>query len=252
MRTAWRLLLTCALFAVGAVPILAAAPAHAMPPEQATTSAVPRVEVFGDSVTWESEIFIAYALEHRAQVDFHVFGGTSLCMWFDQMRQVAATRPNMVLITFASWPSSPCNHTTDPYREIQDDAGTAADIFKGIPVYLAADPIPSSSTRALQQRLNQAYQAAAHTHANARFHNPGATVANKGAFTMYLPCLPDETAASGCISAYGGVIKVRAPDGVHLCPVVPPQPGHCPMYSSGERRFGTALAAPAVRAFPLR
>jgi hypothetical protein len=100
--------------------------------------------------------------------------------------------------------------------------------------------------------LNKAYQAVAHTHKNAHFHNPGATVANKGAYTQYLPCLPDETASYGCINAYGGVIKVRAPDGVHLCPVIPPNAGHCPMYSSGERRFGTSLAAPAVKKFPLR
>ena len=49
-----------------------------------------------------------------------------------------------------------------------------------------------------------------------------------------------------------GRIKIRAPDGMHLCPVIPPVPGHCPIYASGERRFGTAVAAPAVAAFPSR
>jgi hypothetical protein len=213
---------------------------------------VPQVDVFGDSVTWESEIFIAYALQNRAQVNFYVYPGTSLCMWFDQMKQAAAAKPSMVLMTFASWPGRSCDHTSDPYREITDDAGTAATIFKGIPIVFAADPIASTSTPALQQKLNQAYQAAVRTHKNARFNNPGATVTDKGAFTTYLPCLPDETASYGCINSYGGVIKVRAPDGVHLCPVIPPTPGHCPMYSSGERRFGTALAAPAVNKFSVR
>lgn len=253
MRTVRRLLLACALLAGMAVPSLATAAAQAAPAGRAATTApLPRVEVFGDSVTWESEIFIAYALNRRAQVNFHVYGGTSICMWFDQMRQTAATKPSMVLITFASWPGSSCDHTTDPYREIRDDAGTAANIFKGIPVVFAADPITARSTPAQQKKINDAYRAAVRTHKNARFNNPGATVANKGTFSTYLPCLPGETAAMGCVPAYGGVIKVRAPDGVHLCPIIPPVPGHCPMYSSGERRFGTALAAPAVKAFPLR
>ena len=252
MRTVWRLLLTLALFAVAAVPGLATTAAQAAPSTSATATAVPQVDVFGDSVTWESEIFIAYALQNRAQVNFYVYPGTSLCMWFDQMKQAAAAKPSMVLMTFASWPGRSCDHTNDPYREITDDAGTAATIFKGIPIVFAADPIASTSTPALQQKLNQAYQAAVRTHKNARFNNPGATVTNKGAFTTYLPCLPDETASYGCINAYGGVIKVRAPDGVHLCPVIPPNAGHCPMYSSGERRFGTALASPAVKTFSLR
>jgi hypothetical protein len=252
MRTVWRLLLTLALFAVAAVPSLSAPAAQAAPSAPATTTPVPQVDVFGDSVTWESEIFIAYALQNRAQVNFYVYPGTSLCMWFDQMKQAAAAKPSMVLMTFASWPGRSCDHTSDPYRETTDDAGTAATIFKGIPIVFAADPIASTSTPALQQKLNQAYQAAVRTHKNARFNNPGATVTNKGAFTTYLPCLPDETASYGCINAYGGVIKVRAPDGVHLCPVIPPTPGHCPMYSSGERRFGTALAAPAVNKFSVR
>jgi hypothetical protein len=261
MRTARRLLLTCALVAVAAVPTLIGQAAQAAPTARfagvanttaaPATTALPRVEVFGDSVTWESEIFIAYSLINRAQVNFHVYGGTSICMWFDQMKQVAATKPNMVFVTFASWPGRSCDHTTDPYREVQDDAGTAANIFSGIPVVFAADPIARWSTPAQQQQLNGAYQAAVRTHKNASFNNPGATVTNKGAFSTYLPCLPDETQAMGCVPAYGGVIKVRAPDGAHLCPVIPPVPGHCPMYSSGERRFGTALAAPAVRAFPL-
>lgn len=226
-------------------------PAHRGTPVP-TTAPMPRVEVFGDSVSWESEPYITQALSHRAIVNYHVFGGTSVCRWFDIMRQVAATKPNMVLITFQAWQNQPCDHTSDPYRELQDDAGTAADIFKDSHVVFASDP-PAKWFHE-QSKVDAAYRAAAKTHANAEF-NLAVTrsVAPDNEFTLYLPCLPDETAAMGCTDSYGGVIKVRAPDGEHLCPVIGPVPGpHCPLYSSGQRRFSEAMVAPAVALYPKR
>jgi hypothetical protein len=216
------------------------------------TAPMPRVEIFGDSVTWESEPYISQDLAHRATVNFHVFGGTSVCRWFDIMRQVAATKPTMVLITFQAWKDQPCDHTTDPYRELQDDAGTAADIFSGSHVVFASDPPAKGFTE--QARVDAAYLAAADAHPNAEF-NPAVSrsVAPDNTFTPYLPCLPDESAARGCDVTHGRVIKVRAPDGEHLCPVIGPVPGpHCPLYSSGQRRFSDALTAPAAALYPVR
>src|SRR3954452_10337361 len=45
-------------------------PAHHGQPVP-TTAPIPRVEVFGDSVSWESESYISDALRHRAVVNYH-------------------------------------------------------------------------------------------------------------------------------------------------------------------------------------
>jgi hypothetical protein len=225
-------------------------PAHHGQPVPATAP-MPRIEIFGDSVTWESESYISQALDHRATVNFHVFGGTSVCRWFDTMRQVAATKPAMVLITFQAWQGQPCDHTSDPYRELQDDAGAAADIFRDSSVVFASDP-PAKGFQH-QSQVDAAYRAAAKAHSNAEFNPaPSRVVAPDNVFTRTLPCLPDETVAMGCSASSGGVITVRAPDGEHLCPVIPHEPGHCPMYASGQRRFANALAGPTIALVPER
>jgi hypothetical protein len=215
-----------------------------------TATAIPRVDVFGDSVTWESQRWLLGALDHRAKVYLHLFGGTSICMWMPKMQEVAQDHPDMVLITFGPEFPRNCDHTSDQFREAQDDASTAAQIFSASRVVFAADPAAKGFSG--QRQLHAAYEAAARAHPNASVSYPDRVITPNDTFSEYLPCLPDETAAMGCLTTYGKVIKVRAPDGVHLCPIIPPIPGHCPMYPSGERRFGTAIAAPAVAAFPWR
>ena len=136
-------------------------------------------------------------------------------------------------------------------REAQDDAATTAEIFSGSRVVFAADP--SRKADHDQGRVHAAFEAVAKAHKNASVSYADRTVAPNDVYSDYLPCLPDESAAMGCISAYGQrVIRIRQPDTVHLCPITPPVPGECPLYSSGERRFGIAVAAPAMAAFPWR
>jgi hypothetical protein len=256
MERAWQGLVSFVLF-LSATLHGVVSPSHPHSPATAqntaqVSSAIPRVDFFGDSVSWESKHWILAALSHRAQAYPHVFPGTSLCMWFPQMRQAAAQHPAMVLLTFGPEFQAPCDHTTDRFREMQDDAGTAAEIFSGSKVIFATDPARKNDT-ALQGRVYAAYEAAAKAHKNASVSYPDRVVAPGDVFSEYLPCLPDETAAMGCITAYGQrVIKIRAPDNMHLCPIIPPIPGECPVYASGERRFGVAVAAPAIAAFPYR
>lgn len=246
MQGAWQGLLSFVLF-LSATLHGVVSPAHQ---SAQVRTAIPRVDVFGDSVSWESKSWILKALSHRAEVHPHVFPGTSLCMWFPEMREAAAQHPAMVLLTFGPEFRAPCDHTTDPIREAQDDAGTVAQIFRGSKVVFAADPPAVDFTG--QARLHAAYESVAKAHPNVSVNYPDRAVAPDDKYSEYLPCLPDESAAMGCISAFGRVIRIRQPDGVHLCPVTPPIPGQCPMYASGERRFGTAIAAPAVAAFPWR
>jgi hypothetical protein len=253
MQGAWQGLVSFVLF-LSATLHGAVSPAPSAAPSRvpaAVQTSVPRVDFFGDSVTWESERWVLAALSHRAKVYMHVFGGTSICMWLPTMREVAQEHPDMVLITFAPEYPRDCDHTSDYFRELQDDAGTAAEVFAGTRVVFAADPAGKGFSQ--QSKVHAAYEAAARAHRNASVSYPDRVITPHDTFSEFLPCLPDETAAMGCAkSAYGPLIKVRAPDGVHLCPIIPPIPGHCPMYAPGERRFGTAVAAPAVAAFPWR
>jgi hypothetical protein len=219
----------------------------------AAATTLPRVDVYGDSVTWESQWYVGASLSHRANVYLHLYPGTSMCMWFSDMRTTAAAHPSMVLVTFGSMFPRSCDHTTNALRELKDDAGTVATIFASSKVVFASDPPGKPSTAKQQQALDGAYKAAVKLHKNSSFNYADRSVSPQDLFTLYLPCLPGETAAMGCVNAYGGVIKVRAPDGFHLCPVTPSPPGSfCPVYSSGERRFGTAVATPAVKVFPVR
>jgi hypothetical protein len=74
-------------------------------------------------------------------------------------------------------------------------------------------------------------------------------LSKSGKYTAYKPCLTIETAAMGCSN---GLIAVRTTSGIqtglHLCPPGLPAtfPWYCPVYSSGEYRFGRAIAAAAA------
>jgi hypothetical protein len=247
---------SCAMALVGTLSGIAT-PSGASAQEPAalqSATSLPRVDIYGDSVTWESEYYMVLALNSRADVHVHVYPGAQVCQWFDDMRTTAAARPSMVFITGGLWGARDCNHTSDLFRELQDDAGTAAVIFSHSRVVFSADPPVLDSTEFAPTmgskhygQVVAAYRKAASLHRNASYNDAASAVAPKDRFVWTRPCLSNETAAMGCTA---GTIKVRQPDGIHLCPVTPEQPGHCPVYSSGERRFAAAVTRPAVNAFP--
>ena len=247
----------CALAVVGATSAPAwSATSQDHSPAVRSATALPRVDIYGDSVTWESEFFMVLALNSRADVHMHVYPGAQICQWFSDMRSTAAAHPSMVIITEGLWGSRDCDHTSNLFREAQDDAGTAAAIFAPTRVIFSADPVVLNSTQFVQTmgsknypKLLAAFRTAASLHKNATFNDAATSVAPKDTFVWTRPCLSDETAAMGCSNKK---ILVRQPDGIHLCPVTPSQPGHCPMYSSGERRWAAAVTRPAVKAFAIQ
>lgn len=225
-------------------------------PAAASSTALPRVDIYGDSVTWESEYFMVLALSNRADVHIHIYPGAQICQWFGDMRTTAAAHPSMVIVTEGLWTPRDCDHTHDQFRNLQDDAGTAAAIFANTRVVFSADPVVSNSTEFVNTmgaknypKVLAAFRKAASLHKNATFNDAGAAVAPKHQFIWTMKCFGNETSSMGCTK---GQIKVRSNDGVHLCPVDGGQPGHCPTYSSGERRFAAGVTRPAVNAFPLR
>ena len=56
-------------------------------------------------------------------------------------------------------------------------------------------------------------------HANLRYVDAGAAVLDEGRWTETLSCLPSEPCVGGTDPLGRAVNVVRAPDGVHFCPV---------------------------------
>ena len=77
-------------------------------------------------------------------------------------------------------------------------------------------------------------------------YGPQQAVAPGSNFTSTLPCLPTEKKVQGCVA---GQIIVRSPDGTHFCPTEMVFPNPCPVYSSGEKRWGAATVLAADQAF---
>ena len=161
-----------------------------------SAGSLPRVDIYGDSVTWESEFFMVLALSHRADVHVHVYPGAQICQWFSDMRATAAARPSMVLITEGLWGARDCDHTTDLFREAQDDAHTAATIFSQSRVVFSADPVVLNSTQFVSTMgsknyplLLAAFRKAASLDKNASFNDAATSVAPKDVFVWTRPCL---------------------------------------------------------------
>jgi hypothetical protein len=136
------------------------------------------------------------------------------------------------------------------YRE---DATTVLAIFRaaGTIVYFAGAPISRQAELTHSgTALNQMYATLTATNIGVRYVDAGQAVLNHGRWTAGLPCLPDEPCDRRPGSNQQNV--VRAPDGVHFCPVGGPArrgvTGLCPVWSSGAYRYGLALASPVERA----
>jgi hypothetical protein len=254
-----------------------AAPAIAAPPVAdppaavravtAAEAAEPRVVLYGDSLSSESQGYFAEFLMRHGITDVitRTFGGTALCDYLGAMRQDAADfRPTTVVIEFSGNAFTPCMQdengaavTGDDYFDRYRDAATEAlRIFapSGTHVYFVGTPISRSTMESHNPdagRLNRLY-ASLSTLGLSTYVDAGAAVLDNGQWTESLPCLADEPCA-GTTDANGTPTNVvRAPDGGHFCPASPGAvrgvTGECPVWSSGAFRFGTAMAQPVVDA----
>jgi hypothetical protein len=92
--------------------------------------------------------------------------------------------------------------------------------------------------------LDKAYaQVAASYPVYVSYVDAGAAVEGPGhTYTRTLPCSKGQP-CTGPIVDHVRTNIVRAPDGVHFCPVSTgsPLPGGCPVYSSGAYRFARAM-----------
>jgi hypothetical protein len=218
----------------------------------------PRVALYGDSLSVESSDTFADQLDGEARVRNTVQGGAALCDVMQAIEQdVERRKPNVAVLQFSGNNITPCVQLgngepmegADLVAKYASDAEQAVGLLRsrGVVVFLMGSPISKGSNTAagINTEFQRVAQRWAANGGGVFYVDAGAAVlAPDGSFTETLPCLPDETAAMGCL---GGRIVVRAPDGTHFCPNATGGTAPCPVYSSGASRFGAAMAEP-VRA----
>jgi hypothetical protein len=224
----------------------------------------PVVVLYGDSLAWESRESFTEAFADRPDVDVYTrtFGGTAICDWLDEMAaDVASLAPGIVVVEFSGNSFTPCMQdasgvpVTGPAitERYAVDAATVISTFApiGTHVVFAGAPV-SGPTSAAVGRMNDLYREVAAGHDGVWYADAGGAVLADDSYTITLPCLSSEPCEGGYNSDGLPVNVVRAPDGVHFCPVsgdaVQGVTDKCPVWSSGAYRYGRALAQPVIEA----
>jgi hypothetical protein len=223
-----------------------------------------RVILYGDSLAFESRDVFVLSLQRGGDVEVvdRTFGGTAICDRISEMRQdLHDLQPSAVAFEFIGNNLTPCMRgPTGPLtgaalvQKYRDDASTATELFAGagVRVYWMGAPSTATAEAGVFAGIRHGYAAEAGrlTYATpptsgVRYVDAGQALLDGGRFAATLPCLPPEGAGEGCVD---GRIPVRAPDGLHFCPVrTSPGTDRCPVYSSGAVRFGLAMAQPIRR-----
>lgn len=214
--------------------------------------------MFGDSLTSESRFVITTRLTARRWTGtVHSFASTAPCDWNGWLAaDLARYQPAMIgILTAGNSQGSGC--MTAPLGSDAYYAQYAADLEQFVAtavasgarvVYFNSPPFLDPARNAAVIRINAIAKSLA-----GRYH--GVSIANGvraavggsgGKYVQTKPCLTTEKALPGCV---GGSISVRTEPGyvdygLHLCPTGLPAGSNsiCSTYSSGEFRFGRAVA----------
>jgi hypothetical protein len=237
------------------VVAVAAGPAEASrrPRKPPTVSAV---LVVGDSLAVESMDAVRWVLGGRARVETMAFGGTAWCDWLDKLPgELRRTRPAVVVFSFTGNMATPCMAGVTPATlgaRFLDDGVVAADLVRAhapsARVVVTTPPVHRHTDgTADEATVANAHRAIALARPEVRIAEAGEAVAPGSTFAARLPCMPGE---AGCGS--DGMVPVRAPDGIHFCPVEYGAGVTCPVASPGAFRFGAAIAGAVAELLPRR
>ena len=241
----------------------------------AVVSAVPladggpvNVALFGDSLAYQAAPYFDTLVEAggRANVRDFVFGGTAVCDWLPEMRKVAQSRPQVVVMEFAGNTFTPCMGgcpagSSSAISRYCVDMSEAIHLFLavGTRVFLEGSPIDYTEWATHDRHwidLNRAFSSLATRYpGRVTYVDAGGAVEGPGqSFSWTLPCLSFEPCTGPIVSGVHTNV-VRSPDGVHFCPIesrhAQGRVARCDVYSSGAFRFAMAMAAPVIAAFHL-
>ena len=248
------------LLAIVSVALAACAPA---PPD---TPAPPRIGLYGDSIGLQASPWFNDAVTAAGNTPMGgSFPGVAACDVAEWVRTDLSgpTPPDVVVVSVVGNYFTPCMEISDgvlaspdtpEFLELYREALTrVADdtLDAGVPLLFAWGPPtagPGDAEWVEQLPIRDLAREIALTHPNMSLVDAGASVTPvSGGYAERLPCLPDETVGRGCSD---GEIQVRvsATDGHFSCresETMNGWPRPCPVYSSGSRRYGEALAAAA-------
>lgn len=249
-----------ALLCVVSMGLAACAPAA--PP-------APRIGLYGDSIALQASPWFNDAVRAAGRTPMGTsFPGVAACDALDWVRQDlrGPTPPAAIAVSVVGNSLTNCMRLADgtlarpgtpEFMDLYRVAITLiADetLAAGVPLVLAWGPPTTELGNEEwneQMPIRSIARDVAAAHPNMSVVDAGAAVAPPGGgYTMYLPCLPDETAARGCEN---GLIQTRVSEvnGHFSCresEILLGWPRACPVYSSGARRYGEALGNAAVTA----
>jgi hypothetical protein len=252
--------LACAVALGAAATSMTAPAADAVQPRTAL--------VLGDSIIFESRFAIAdqLALKGGWTLASHSYPSTAPCDWIAWLAQdLERYQPSIVVIETVGNFSRPCmavNGVAPARGSAELRARIAADletlvamatatgakvlIVRGPPMLDATWNSDVTAIGAISVEIARRYPGVSVTGA------PRSAVSASGRYVATKPCLATETPAMGCDPATGriAVRTVTGPQkGVHLCPIglADGFPYACTVYSSGEARFGKAVANAIVK-----
>jgi hypothetical protein len=217
-----------------------------------------KVALFGDSLAWEAQGYFASLIRGMAMTArTYDSRGTAVCDWLSKMKMVEADfHPEAVELEFSGNALTPCMKGYVPaspayYEKYRTDTLAAIDTFVpgGAHVFLIGAPIAQSQQTSNPDwdRINQQYVAMARSDPDhVTYVDAGAAVESpEHTFVRTLPCLSGQPCDGPTVNGVRSNV-VRAPDGVHFCPVekdaVVGVISPCPVYSSGAYRYAYAMA----------
>ena len=116
-----------------------ALPTHVIAPDISHA----RVVLWGDSLSVESGSYFRQALQRQGvrQVLTRTWGGTAVCDWLSDMRNIATTwHPTLAVVVFNGNTLTPCARRAPQLTEYSQDLGSAISILRaaGVRVVLAS------------------------------------------------------------------------------------------------------------------
>ena len=225
--------------------------ASSAPRVSTTVPVVARVSVFGDSLSVQAGAMLRWqGRAHGLDVTVEAYFGLAPCDLVKAVQRDIAASPDALVFAFSGNNLTPCMKRNGKsvtgaayyvaYRHDMDVLVTAA-LARKIPVLVVGAPaFPAAENVPDRVLLNAVLRAVAASHPGARYAPTAPDVTPHG-FARTLPCLPEETAALGCVN---GRITVRSGNGIHFDD---PRRVPCPTgqnvcyYTAGGHRFANAV-----------
>ncbi len=222
-----------------------------------------RVAVYGDSIGSEIFPYLAFFANADREVTFdrNVFGGTNACDWFAEAeRDARRFDPDVVITVFVGNDFTSCARASGQdqtavevaWKTVADTNALASFFADDVPVYR----VGYARGVRQQRRIDESgignrvdvirYLLATSSTDRLRYVDGSEALLENGRYSKTLPCSVFD--ADNC--GDDGRIRVRAVDGVHLCPTVSRSRSGvistCAVHSSGAARLAAHVLTPIL------